>query len=70
VHEKHFVVAQLNSRIMPIQRGGSCSRSVWDGPTETALYAYGASFKEMSERLAGFAATYPLCERCRIVQIA
>jgi hypothetical protein len=44
--------------------------SEWDGPTETAIYAYGASFKEMSEQLAAFLATYPLCERCRVVQIA
>lgn len=44
--------------------------SCWDRPTETALYAYGGSFQEMSERLAGFLATYPLCERCRVVQIA
>jgi hypothetical protein len=121
VHEKHFVVAQLNIRIMPIQRGElfedpheepipfgdsaglavylngtdlpshvyqECDANVvrsemhrllegigsvvseWDGPTETAIYAYGASFKEMSERLAAFLTTYPLCERCRVVQIA
>ena len=42
----------------------------WQGPTETALYMYGASFSSMRERLTTFISTYPLCERCRIVQIA
>lgn len=44
--------------------------SHWQGPTETALYAYGRSFEAMRERLAGFIATYPLCQRCRLVQVA
>jgi hypothetical protein len=44
--------------------------SYWEGPTETALYAYGSSFEEMRAALAGFIESYPLCERARLVQIA
>ena len=44
--------------------------SWWQGPTETALYLYGASFEEMRALLAGFIASYPLCQQCRVEQIA
>ena len=44
--------------------------SFWQGPRETAFYAYGSSFQDMGKRLAGFVSSYPLCERCRVVQIA
>ena len=44
--------------------------SYWQGPTETSLYMYGPSFKTMNERLRPFLETYPLCQRCRVVQIA
>lgn len=44
--------------------------SYWQGPRETALYMYGRSFDEMKDRLSEFIATYPLCEQCRVEQIA
>jgi hypothetical protein len=44
--------------------------SHWAGPTETALYLYGPSFADMQEAIAAFLSTYPLCQRCRVVQIA
>ncbi len=44
--------------------------SWWDGSAETALYLYGPSFTDMHEAIAGVLATYPLCERVRVVQIA
>lgn len=44
--------------------------SHWEGSSETALYYYGKSFKEMKEKIEGFIKTYPLCEKCRVVQIA
>jgi len=44
--------------------------SHWQGPTETALYLYGNSFKAMHEKVADFLATYPLCQKCRVEQIA
>lgn len=42
----------------------------WEGPRETALYFYGASFSTMAERIGGFVAEEPLCQRSRIVQVA
>jgi hypothetical protein len=42
----------------------------WEGATETALYFYGDSYEDMSAKVAEFAAASPLCERCRIIQIA
>lgn len=44
--------------------------SYWDGPTETAFYLYGNSCEQMKSKLSEFISTYPLCEKCRIVQIA
>jgi hypothetical protein len=44
--------------------------STWDGPTETALYLYGPSFSAMQASIAPFLASYPLCQNCRVVQIA
>jgi hypothetical protein len=44
--------------------------SVWRGPTETALYLYGPSFAEMTKLLEPFLGSYPLCEGCRLEQIA
>ncbi len=44
--------------------------SYWEGPRETALYAYGGSFSEMKAALSEFLASYPLCQQARIVQIA
>jgi hypothetical protein len=44
--------------------------STWQGPTETALYMYGTSYEEMQKRLAGFMASYPLCQKARVVQVA
>jgi hypothetical protein len=42
----------------------------WEGSRETALYFYGASFSTMAERIRGFVAEEPLCQRSRIVQVA
>jgi len=44
--------------------------SHWQGPRETALYIYGESFASMRDSLKDFIASYPLCQKCRIVQIA
>lgn len=44
--------------------------SHWKGPAETAVYIYGPSFAEMSKRLEPFLRSHPLCDRCRIEQIA
>lgn len=44
--------------------------SLWQGERDTALYLYGRSFEEMKAAIAPFMASYPLCERARIEQIA
>lgn len=44
--------------------------SHWQGQKETALYLYGNSFQEMRDSIAEFLATYPLCQKCRVEQIA
>lgn len=45
-------------------------QSYWEGPRETGLYMYGRSFAAMKDRLADFIASYPLCQRARVVRIA
>lgn len=44
--------------------------SYWQGDTETALYFYSVSFTTMRTKISNFLATYPLCSRCRVTQIA
>lgn len=36
----------------------------------TALYFYGTSFPAMKEKMSSFVSSYPLCQKCRIEQIA
>jgi hypothetical protein len=45
-------------------------RGHWQGPTETALYLYGHSADEMKNLIASHIASYPLCQKARLVQIA
>lgn len=44
--------------------------SFWQGPRETALYFYGPSYAEMEMALKEILPQHPLCERCRMEQIA
>lgn len=44
--------------------------SHWEGPRETALYFYGASFQTMQTRLQPLLTSYALCQQCRVEQIA
>lgn len=44
--------------------------SYWQGPTETAFYLYGKSFAQMKAKVAEFVHSYPLCQKCRIEQVA
>jgi hypothetical protein len=41
-----------------------------EGPEETALYFYGSTFTKMHQAMIAFLAATPLCEKCRVVQIA
>ncbi len=62
----NFVVGKLEELV------GSNGRmySYMEGSTETALYFYGDSFEEMKNNIQEFVDTYPLCQKCRIEQIA
>jgi hypothetical protein len=62
----NFVYGEFDRLLAGI--GRVCS--YWEGPRETALYMYGNSFASMKERLQEFLASYPLCQQCRVVQIA
>lgn len=44
--------------------------SYWQGETETAFYLYGTSFSQMKSQISELVNTYPMCQKCRIVQIA
>lgn len=44
--------------------------SYWESNTYTALYFYGTSFSAMKEKIKQFTEEYPLCQKCRIEQIA
>lgn len=44
--------------------------SHWEGNKETALYYYGPNFETIKDKILPITQTYPLCEKCRIVQIA
>lgn len=44
--------------------------SYWQGPTETAFYLYGTSFSQMKTKISDLVTNYPLCQKCRIEQIA
>lgn len=64
--DSNFVHSEFN-RLLD---GSGRVLSFWQGPRETAFYVYGNSFRDMGDRLAAFVSSYPLCERCRVVQIA
>ena len=44
--------------------------SYWTGNRETALYFYGANYERMKSAIESFVNTYPLCQKCRIEQLA
>lgn len=44
--------------------------SYFEGNTETALYYYGRSFSELNGKIADIVKSHPLCQKCRVVQIA
>lgn len=45
-------------------------RSYWEGSLDTALYCYGPSFEAMREAIEPLLASYPLCQKARVEQIA
>jgi hypothetical protein len=53
-----------------LMRGGGKMLSFWEGSSETALYFYGPSFAKMKAAIEPFLASYALCQKCRVEQIA
>jgi hypothetical protein len=64
--DSHFVFAEFERLL-----GDSGEvMGTWYGSTEVGFYIYGTSYATMRARLEEFLANYPLCQRCRVVQIA
>jgi len=53
-----------------LMRGGGRMLSYWEGSRDTALYFYGPSFAKMKAAIEPFLASYALCQKHRIEQIA
>jgi hypothetical protein len=58
------------SEVVRLLGGEYTYYSYWQGPEETALYFYGNSFENMNTLITPFIEEYPLCRKCRVVQIA
>lgn len=64
--DSNFVYSELDL----LTEGAGKVYSYWQGSSETAFYLYGNSFEEMNSLISDLVNTYPLCQKCRIVQIA
>lgn len=62
----NYAIEQLELAMKGIGR----MYSYWEGNAYTALYFYGTSYREMKEKITTFIDAYPLCQKCRVVQIA
>lgn len=45
-------------------------QSYWEGSAVTAIYYYGKSYKDIQEIILPIIETHPLCEKCKLQQIA
>ena len=64
--DSNFVYSELDR----LTKGKGRVYSYWQGSTETAFYLYGNSFEEMKSLIKKLTDNYPLCEKCRIEQVA
>ena len=62
----NYIVKKCNELMAP----DGMMYSHWRGPQNTALYFYGSSFEKMKEKIAGFLEEYPLCQKCKVEQVA
>lgn len=62
----NYAIEQMDERLSGIGR----LYSWWEGPQDTALYFYGESYEKMLNAVKDFIEEYPLCQKCRAVQIA
>ena len=64
--DSNFVYSELDR----LTEGTGKVYSYWQGPTETAFYIYGSSYIEMNSQIRELVENYPLCQKCRIEQVA
>lgn len=64
--DSNYVYSELDR----LTQGNGKVYGYWQGPTETALYLYGTSFSQMKSQISELVNNYPLCQKCRIEQIA
>ncbi|AXN34774.1 hypothetical protein F0267_07745 [Vibrio coralliilyticus] len=64
--DSNYVYSELDR----LTDGNGKVYSYWQGPKETAFYLYGTSFSKMKSQISGLVSSYPLCQKCRIEQIA
>ena len=63
-------VNHVYSELDRLTNGKGKVYSYWQGSSETAFYLYGDSFNEMKSLISELVENYPLCQKCRIEQIA
>jgi hypothetical protein len=63
-------INDVQEELDELLKGVSSFDAYWEGSTETALYAYGASFDAIKAVIDPYVAKHPLCQLARIVQIA
>ena len=63
-------INELIEQIDTALKGVAVRLSHWEGNSETALYYYGPSYETIKEKILPITQNYPLCEKCRIEQIA
>ena len=63
-------VNELIERLDAALEGTGQRLSHWEGREETALYFYGSSYAEMQNKIVAIVEEHPLCEKCRVKQIA
>lgn len=67
---KHHTLAAVEDEFEKLLDGEGHVFSRWKGSGETAVYIYGPSYAEMTKRLEPVLRSHPLCDRCRVEQIA
>jgi len=67
---QNYSINYVIEKIDEVLNGSGQLYSYWEGPENTALYFYGISFGEMKQRMTPFLSEYPLCQKCRVEQIA
>lgn len=65
-YDSNDLVNQLNLALKDIGE----FLGYFEGNYETVLYYYGKSYAEMKEKINPIIEDYPLCQKCRITQIA